>query len=212
MPGNFPQTSDIVEVRCVMSALGQQVGMNVHHYVARLVVTGGCSCQELALAYDQVISPFYKNLLSSNAFWRGVAVRNLAPPKTIEFISNGFAAVGNSGPDLLPTQTRYLISKYSQLAGPENRGRVYPPFPPNTASDTNGVLTAGFLVVLQALASQLLLSRTIVGATGQTTFDPIIKHSGPYGPGREVVSVVARNRFATQRRSGAYGRQNANPF
>lgn len=213
MPGNTPAAGDVLECRVVCAALGQQIGMNVLHYGVRTTISGGCTIQEFVNGLDTDLAPFYKNLISSNALYRGIGAANLIPPRTTEFSSIANAGVGTAGPNLLPTQVRGLISLYTPLAGRSNRGRVYIPFPPTNGATVDGDPTAGYVVFLGALRNRLIIPITIVGAVGTSTFEPMIRHKvgGPFAA-TVITSGIARSRFATQRRSGAYGRQNQIPF
>lgn len=210
--GFFPVPGDTVEQR-VITVAGNQVGMNIFHYGVTTVTTGGASLLEIATAVDPVIAPLYKNLLWTGAQYRGIGFTNLTGVRTIEWAANANAGIGLMAGNPLPTQTRSLISYQGNNAGAANRGRQYIPFPSVLAITASADLAAGYLANLVLLRTHLSATRVIIGVTGTLTMVPVIAHK-PHTPSNwaAVFQMFARTKFATQRRSGAYGKPNVPPF
>lgn len=212
MPGTFPSPGEIVETR-IVSATTRQTGLNVQHWFTQTTTTGGASLQEIATAYDTRIAALYKLCLTSEATYRGVGATNLATPRSREFAAIGNAGVGLGAAPGAPTQVRGLISWYANAAGARNRGRTYIPFVPGSSVGTGGDPIAAYITRLIAVRDQMLPNLFVSGAGGTTNLQLCLTHRPPVliGPSI-VVSSIVRVFFATQRRSGAFGRQNQPPF
>lgn len=210
----YPVVSDIVEMRTVQYT-PTQIALNVSHWVVGIVTTGGAHLGEMALSFDDVLHVQYKGIMSDQARWRGVGCRVLGPvtPPSIEFGNITNDGIGGAVSPLLPTQTTYVIRKRTQLAGKQNMGRIYPGFPPVSAANSAGDMTAAYATGVQTLADQYNLLRPIVvlGAGGDTTLLPVLKHAGTL-----TFTVIdhwdGTTRFATQRRRGQLGKANVLPF
>lgn len=212
MPGNPPTSGDVLELE-VLTAITNQVGVNILHYNVTTVTTGGATLQEICNGMDLVLNIFYKNILCNAATYRGVGLSNISGLRTAQVVSTAHAGPGTAGANLIPTQVRGLISTYSNLAGPRYRGRIYVPFPSANGADAAGLPTPAYVVILDALRAAIIAPRTIGGVGGNTTIVPSIAHRKDVPVSASEVQIsVARTRFATQRKSGAYGRVNTPPF
>lgn len=212
MPGTFPAPGDVVELE-VLSAIPGQVAQNILHFFVQTTTTGGASLQEIANAYDTRIFTDYKAILSSKATYRGVGATNLATPRTRQYFSIAHAGLGGGDATLLPTQTRGLLSWYADAAKPRNRGRTYIPFPSANFADANGLPTAFYLALLNSVRNAMAPNLTVAGAGGSATLQMCITHRPPVAIGPSiVVFAFTRTLFATQRRSGSYGRSNSPHF
>lgn len=112
----------------------------------------------------------------------------------------------------LPTQVRGLISWHTALAGRAYRGRMYLPTPGgDQITSTSGVPT-GVLTDWGTLATGLVAPYS----TGGTTWIPGVYHRVPTAVISsifdQITSATVSDVYATQRRSGAYGRPNVAPF
>jgi hypothetical protein len=212
MPGVTPVGADTVEIELLTAALGQ-TGVNILHYNVRNITNGGCTLQEIANSYDNLVQAAYKNAICNQATWRGVGATNLTGVRTTQFYSNVNNGIGTGGANMTPTQVRALISWYAGGAGPGNRGRTYIPFVPLNGVTASGDPLPAYITILTTL--ELILGGPIVVVVGTrtTTLDLMIYHRPPsVAPFSLVTRGVVRARFATQRRSGAYGRVNVPAF
>lgn len=212
MPGLTPIVGDIIETQ-VLTSFGNQIGLNVLHYRVATVVSGGTTLAAAAAVLDLGLHAAYKNAICNQATYRGIGMTNLAAPRSVQTVSQGNLGVGTGGANMSPTQVRGLISWYSNLAGRRYRGRTYIPFVP-----TNGVTAAGdplaaYVTIMDAVRAVLQGGFTVTSGAPSTTYVLAIIHrnDNPLSAS-DVVLGVTRNRFATQRRSGAYGRANTPPF
>lgn len=212
MPGTPPAAGDILEAQ-VLTADANQIGENILHYYVSTTVTPIPSLQLICTTLDGTWATPYKNVLNNNATYRGVGLSNITPPRSQQVVSNANAGPGTAGANALPTQVRGLISYYGFNAGPRYRGRSYICFPSQNGSDSSGNPTAAYVTLLGVLRNIFLGPITIVNGAGACTLSLALYHRKDMPPSATLVSTaVARNRFATQRRSGAYGRANVPPF
>ena len=122
---------------------------------------------------------------------------------------------GTSGGDSgfeLPTQVRGLISWKTALAGRAYRGRSYLPTPTVTFNTVDGGPTSTCLTAWAGFAT--FLQAPVV--TGGSTWVPGIYHRVPTAVISSIfdqfTGATVSSFFATQRRSGRFGRPNNPPF
>lgn len=119
---------------------------------------------------------------------------------------------GTSAGTTLPTQVRPLVSLKTAKAGPAYRGRVYIPTPTTLDLAVTGHPSAAYLTALAAYIGALVAPFS----TGGSTWVPGIYHRTPTGPISSTIdpltTTVVSNLWATQRRSGDYGRLNPPPW
>jgi len=197
----------------VLTLQGNQIGVNILHYLVRTAVAPVPSLQQCANTLDLAFNGPYKQVLNNTSTYRGVAVANVSGLRTTQFIANTNAGGGVAGVASLPTQVRGMLSYYTQLAGPRYRGRTYIPFPPTNAGDANGMPTGAYVTFLGILLAAMFGPIVVPNGAGSVSLALGVAHrvAGVYTIS-EVVTAYARARFATQRKSGAYGRPNINPF
>jgi hypothetical protein len=212
MPGTSPTPGEVVELE-ILTTVPTQVGQNILHFFTQTRTGGGCTLQELANAYDARVQSPYKGVMSSTAVYRGVGAVNTQTPRSRQYFSIANAGFGSLAAALMPTQVRGLFSWYADAAGRQNRGRTYIPFMAQASADASGNPTVPWLVLMNVLRNAIADPITVVGAGGSTTFQFCIAHRPPIliGPSI-VVFATTRPLFATQRRSGGYGRQNIPHF
>ena len=87
MPGNVPVLNDIVQIRVTCSE-GNQISQNVLHYLVGGVTGGGLTQLQMATAFQNVVSPSYRQLMPVTAFFEGVSVQNLSPPMAVAASTN----------------------------------------------------------------------------------------------------------------------------
>jgi hypothetical protein len=98
------------------------------------------------------------------------------------------------------------------------RGRIYPGFVTTVHVNSSGNMNAAGLTAIQLLASVIPISRVITVGGDSTTIQLVIlrRMNGgvPLPPlsTADVITVNARNAYATQRRRGDYGRTNQAPI
>jgi len=207
---------DIYEVNFHMHHVDQRGIIRRFYQVTNTSGTGPTETQ-IGARFDTAFPPLFKALMTSGAVYKGVKIAKVYPG----FRLRGFIVTTSVGPgtvagDTLPTQTRGIITLRTAYAGPGYRGRSYMPFPCEVDNGPTGAPIAGYVTRLTTLASQLVLTQGAIGtAPNQADFIPIIWHlpkDTPNLPANRipyaVTEAIARTRWATQRRSGAYGRLN----
>jgi hypothetical protein len=119
---------------------------------------------------------------------------------------------GTGGAGFPPTQVRGLISWKTQYAGRAYRGRTYLPTPSIANVTTMGKPQPALLTTYSGLATYLQGTVT----SGGTSWIPGIYHRIPTAGISSIfdrfTAALVGSGFATQRRSGDYGRVNGPPF
>lgn len=204
---------DVYKVRMV-NYTNQQIGLTTF-YAVETVATALMPDASLRIAslMDVALSATMKAWMSPSASYRGVDCRLVSPTLGLPNI-----AIGNDGPGAaagsnLPQQVSGLIASYSNPPSRRMRGRFYIPFPSDTWSDLNGYLNAAGVAALQNVQS--VIAATIV-AGGVDPGQWQVQHRYKSGPATfaytSIIYYTSRDRFATQRRRGQYGRRNIPPF
>ena len=196
----------------LLTRKGNQLGINILHYVSANVQATGPLPQEVAVAMDNAFAPVYKPAFGVGTTWLGTIASRVHP------LPPGFAgiSVGNQGPGSalgapLPDQVSGVITKRTNFGGRSFRGRVYVPFPTANFDSGDGIHNnAAYATVLNAIGAALLVTRT-AGAAGLTAdFLPVIFHRSTKASDF-VTSFLAKTLWGTQRRRGAYGALNPQP-
>jgi hypothetical protein len=181
----------------------------------RCTAVAGCTEDDGASQFDAAYFALYKVLINNNAEYRGSSFKRVtAPlPANMPAFSVANAGVGIAGAVAAPKQTAGLIKLNTIYTGKHNRGRQYVPFPATADVAGNGAPSAGYLIALGALATQLTTSPFIIVVAGNTaSFEPVIWSPRPLSSVVPIVSFLAETHFATQRRRGDYGRVNVSPY
>lgn len=203
--------NDIIQVTAYCSS-GNQLSMNVLHYVTETKVGTGATHLEVSARFDTLWNAAYIALLSSNARYRGIGTKKIVPfPATVEVFSGINADDGGVASDILPRQVCGVITKKTGLAGRAFRGRVYIPFAAEDDNQVSGIPEVPYTARLATLAN--LFEDTVVAGVGGNTnsFAPVLFHrdGATYTP---ITECVARSIWGTQRRRGDYGRTNVFPL
>jgi len=201
---------DIFECKVYCSAV-DQLAVNVFHY--RVAAVAGASVAEnvIAAKFEAQVADEYIAIMSVNANFRGVGIRRLHPqPPTVDFYSNILADTGGIDADILPRQVSGIISKQTGFGGRKYRGRAYIPFPAETNNTVTGHPENAYVGALQVLANALEDSFTAGTAPNTATLIPILYHRLD-GSWTTISNMLAKARWATQRRRGDFGQANTFP-
>lgn len=203
--------NDIVTVR-FYSYLLDQLAINVLHYRTTSVVSNPTTAHFASLLAT-TMPGLYKPLMSTQATYLGVAVQKTFPlPNHTPNVDVTGAAAGTSGAVPLPRQDCGIVTKRTAFAGRQYRGRVYLPFPSTADNEaTEGTPNAAYLTAANAWAASALGNWTINTGGNQATMVPILWHADT-GTYTDLAGFSVRDRWATQRRRGSYGRTNDLPF
>lgn len=188
-----------------------QLGINVCHYrVAN--VTASPTDQDAANALDAIAAPLYQQLLPQAVTYHGVRLRVAKVlPAPMAVTTSLLAGPGTIASDVMSLQTCGMVTKRTVLAGRAYRGRMYIPFPPETRNDPTGVPSAAYVADLATLATAICLSVTpVAGGGGTCDLIPVLYHRGT-ASSTDLSTIVARRKWATQRRRSDYGKPNLIP-
>jgi hypothetical protein len=189
-----------------------QIGLNVTHWLCTAKGGTGATAAQIASTLDTAVAPSYKAASNINSSWRGVGARRQWPTLSVEGISIANAGAAAFAGAMLPTQCRTLIHWSSGTAGRTGRGRIYPAFPGGiTALNADGSPTAAYIALVSAIsvAYPVVLSS---GAGGNTNSFALALYNRTTHIATPVTGVSIPTKWATQRRSGQFGRTNALPF
>lgn len=201
------EINDVIQVK-LFSYMGNQLGLNVRHYLVGTKVNDGATLAEIAADLAATFSPLYEVLMTNTAEFVGVSAQRILPtPITaaeMAFENNS----GVAGTTPLPQQVSGIITLRTALAGRANRGRVYIPFPDESDNSANHVPEASYGVDLTALAAEFVANQSVTGAAGSNTLVPVVFHRD-LDTTTVITGARANGAWATQRRRGFYGRPNA---
>lgn len=200
------------------SALAQ-VGINTIYYRTDTEAGTGTTDQAKADAIDLLMEANYKGYMSSQSIYRGLTLQNVsAGLPIVPSIAIASSGAGTNGAAVLPGQASGLISWKTPYAGPRYRGRTFLPFQSINAVGADGKMTGANQVLLQAVATGMLLTVTVGALPNTNTLNivlrsEIVPNTVPktyqYFP---MTSGTAATAFATQRKRGQYGRLNILPI
>lgn len=162
---------------------------------------------------DGNVASHFKDCMSFRATYYGSQLYYQTPvgPRPRPSSTTVNQGIGSDAGDLLPTQSCGLIALYTDTLGKTGQGRVYTPFPAQDSIDSTGTPDALFLVDLDAFGIVLTSAFNVVVGAVTASFVPVLYVPGGPPP-KPIIRYQVRDAFATQRRRGAFGRLNANPF
>lgn len=203
----YPVLNDLFKIN-VYCDTPSQIGIFGWWAKVDTVLNGGVNLDACAVQVDAVYSALVMALLSKNANYLGckISVPYVTPQPMPSIVNNPQTGLVNA--DVMPTQVSGIITLQTNFVGQRNRGRCYVPFPGETDNDATGFPTAGYLVNLAALASQIVAPNTATSGISATGFIPVIFHRGTVST-TSIVGARANPRWATMKKRGAYGRTNA---
>lgn len=200
-----------------------QVSVTRRYYETTALAGTEATQAQMVAALDAIFAPLFKNAMCILATYRGSAICQIWPlPRRRQSTTIANTGLGVVAGDILPRQVRGIITLRTFFAGRRYRGRVYVPFPAEASSLSDGTPGGGYQSTLDALGAALISSTTAGSAPNTTTLTPKLARIAYTGtpPNRVLVQptllpyegFATRPRWATQRKSGSYGRQNVLPF
>jgi hypothetical protein len=220
----FPVFGDIIEARIVTVPLAAppQIGENVVHFIPQpgSIINTGASLAEFLVFVTTTWGNLYKQWLSVVDTFRGVSAQRVFPKPTTPMEFNiGASGVGVVAGSHAPTQVSGLIKTFTAKAGRPFRGRLYIPWIATSNVTLSGDISNTGIADLTAIGNSIFALQLVVGATGTTTFQPVIWHKKGYGKPvpigvnttDPITSSAASILLATQRKRGNYGRPNPAP-
>lgn len=215
MSAVVPEVGDYFECILYCTAI-EQTSLNVLCFQIDTITTGAPIWANVAEAISKVVGPIYKTCLDIHAKWYGVGVRYLdvAGPGAW-YYSGSERGFGVNDSELLPRQVCGMFTKTTALAGRHGRGRMYVAFPPESGNNAAlAVPEDSYMATLDALAAQLTTPNTVFTGTSMTlTLDPQLVGRILGVPFFEpIIGRIPRQKWATHRTRGSYGKPNAPPF
>lgn len=207
----------------IATHLNDQVGINVFHARVAAPLTGTPNDADTLNGLDNLAAPLWKSAMCTPTVYRGSMLRLIrAGSPFAPVVYTGNTGTGTFAGSPGPSQARGLISWQTALAGRSFRGRSYIPFPGQGANTADGLPNNGYLAVLTTIISLITtnpLPITVSGQTARLIFG--IYHRKPPTPPATIplagtitdISAGRRSlQWATQKRSGSFGRPNPLPF
>lgn len=221
--------NDYFKVRYFTSC-GSQLGVNVIWYKLMTIEAGPTvGATVLGSAMSLAAAPLYKAIMAADSQYRGLGIQNwytgiVGTTPSIEYLVSDGLGIGSGAIPTMSKQTCGIVTKRTTRAKKGGRGRVYLPFPSNGANTNNGVPIAAYITAATNWAAKLVSTFT-VNCPGVNNVTVQCYHRvkqkvvvNPPVPGAfewlfyPVLEYVVRNRWATQRRRGDYGKQNVFPI
>lgn len=193
-----------------MSQLGEIV---LHALETTTLGTGG-TVQQGSDSVSTAFATVIKAWMSPTFSYRGVIGQRIFPLANKSNPINSVAGqgAGAAAAGDLPTQLAGLLTFRSNLVGRRGLGRGYVPFPATAQfTGTGAILSAAGLTALGNIATVLLAPLTF-GTGGNTSTIVFGVYSKKFGQIGTIIQVPTHASFATQRRRGAFGKVNAQPF
>lgn len=203
---------DLLQVRTCVN-LPPQIAIGVMHWRVLNNTGAGCTMEDFATYIDALLSLAYTNCMGQAAQYRGAGTSRISSPATSEVVSTAGAAFGTINSDVLPKEMTAVIAKYDGLRGRAHRGRLFFPFPPENANDTDGSMLAAYKNLLYTTWLNIFtVSFTVPGTVGNSSdFQPVLHHQ--VGGGYTAITrIVVPRKWAQQKRRGDYGKPNIPPF
>jgi hypothetical protein len=201
-----------------IGSIANQVSMNRMYFLVTNVL-GSPTVNDCLTAIDNATGVPFPGMLTAAAVYHGVSAqllrKRVLPATGFQLFEAVFSTVftgpGTRGADPMAIQTRGIIRWTTLRAARGLNCRFYAPFPATTDILVSAVPTALYLSALGNFANAVL--PPLVFGSGVNTgnlqagnFDT----TNGYKDG--FTGFTTHNKFATQRRSGNYGRPNTAPF
>lgn len=203
--------NDILEIK-IGTYSGNQCGINVSRWIVKDRVLAGVSDQDVAGVFSQALAVLMREVLSGTASFYGVQVKRVAPGLPhAPVVDHSHISPGIRGNKALPRQVSGIITLSTQVAGRENQGRMYVPFPDESDNvDISASPSEELKLKYNALGLYMSTVTPVVVGTDSCNIFPVLWHreSDTY---TNIVGYIARPRWATQRRRGQYGAANNYP-
>jgi len=223
MPNNLVQF-DIVRAT-IVSYLPPQTAIQRFFYLVG-PLTGTVTDHDFNVAFDGVMATPWKGAMSHLASYRGTMAQILRPLPTPgaathfqvfradEFTPN--AGAGSCSDPPLPGQVRGLVAFFGTLARRGLNPRTYVPFPCVGAASPDGYTpTAPYISALDSIGLHLTSFGLVNPSPGNSCVVSLVDFrpkSLPTYVFENLTGYIVRQKWATQRRSGAYGRPNLPPI
>jgi len=209
-----PVVGDILQMR-VFSQASTQLGINVLHLSIKAQVAPFTSDQTLVDHLSEGFSSSWRQVQGPNSIYYGMALSLRVGVEWLQ-IATSIAGQGAGllAGDVMSRQTSGVLTITAGLPGRRYRGRVFLPFPSEGGNSPDGHPNAAYVGAMSALggafASNMVLMEDPPGL-GQTTIRMGIYHRND-GTISDVTGFNPRNKWATQKRRGDYGKPNTPPF
>lgn len=188
-----------------------QLGLFITHWLVSGTTAPPPTEQEVVNFYNGTVGPLVHPLLNNQAYYVGSTIQVVRPlPMGNLWRSEQVAFTGTAGASALPKQCSGIISKYGAVSGQEHRGRVYVPFPSESDNSSLGAPENAYVTRLRTLRDFLFTNQVLtlsVIPLIAITLAPRLYHRTD-GTHEQVVTSLARQKWATQRRRGDYGKVN----
>lgn len=196
---------DIIETAmCIYNQTQNE--LNVLHWRLQSITGAELTAQQkadqLSTQWATAICP----LLNTNASFKGLKYRLLAPVPTAVIISVAGAAAGTRAGDSLPSQVAGVLSLRSSVAPPRVRGRMYMPTAVEGDNDATGRPSAGYQAALATFGTILKSPWTLVVGGNNVTLQLVIWRRPPVSQFFGVDQVLVRPDWGTQRRRSRINR------
>lgn len=205
--------NDILKLR-IGYYFSPQAGYTVLHY--RIAsITGGTSVDQQVLldTFEAPRVASCKALLSAAATFIGMGLQRISPgTPPVEAVQTGNTGIGSVAGDAYARQVTGMVTKRTLFAGRRYRGRVYFPFPGEASGQADATPIAQYIADLAAWSDLFLVTQALVPpGIANLQLQPCLWHRD-IGLVTDVSDYIVRDKWATQKRRGSYGKEDKVPF
>jgi len=179
-----------------------QNGLCVRHYICSATSGASRTVAQLATALSTAMAPAFKQCLNEFATFLGLSVQKIGALAEEKEFELGDAGAGGTEGDGLPSQCCGLISLRTGLASRSRRGRMYVPFPGESANNPNGLPSDAYKLDMASLRNALVVGRTISDGSGNDCSILPVIYSRVLNSTAVIGSGIVRSTWATQKRRG----------
>ncbi len=216
--GTALQVGDIGILRA-WTSLAAQAAVNTYGWAVLSTVGGGATDQDFTNGMDTgVFSTFYKSLMGNSAVYRGLQwyfLKRTSGGLPAPVKSTAGAGNGTGGLDPIPLNTCPIFKYATVNRGQSGRGRLYLPFAAAVYMSNLGEPTAALDVLINGLASILLVPTTVTVGGNSATLVWSLIHRQPKPNPPSVSSIItaeSASKFGQMHKRGDYGRPNQSPI
>jgi hypothetical protein len=205
---------DIIQFRTWSTDTDQASVQRMNYLVVS--VTGSITDQDCCTLFSTAMEGPMKAILNNNATFNGIEAQLVSrTPLTASVFETADAGPGTAGAAALPRQTAGILTWLTPFAGVRFRGRLYMPFPAAADDQGNGIPTNAYEVKMFNVAQIYVgFTNPTVGINNAVLAQILVHKAGktPTPLPTVITSYFIKQKWATQRRRGSFGRVNSSPI
>lgn len=212
MPMTPLLVDDLLRLTATALANRQQAQVTCHFRVSS-VAGASLTVKEVADAWQAICDSAWPGVLAPTSFGGNCLVeRVLVTGGAVAEYAEGVSTFppGTVGTSHVPTQVAPIIKKFTGVAGPKHRGRVFMPFmPADFMTDAGELDPVGGTAYGLWHATVFARPMTLGTLPDQVVLTPVLFHRHPTASTTEDIALFTVSpKIGTQKRRGDYGTPN----